>query len=560
MKKTFLTIVVVFSATLISITALTIYYTEVITKNLEKDFFENKISDAKIAGSDAESFFNKIIISLEISSKRPEVRSLDYANQISDEHKGIPQDADLPKRKTAQEILGKVPVLDTISFVLPNGDMYLTEPYTNQQLLTQLNWAERDWFKGTVSGLKPYISEVYNATATRQYAVSVNVPVFSDADEFIGIWRGVVSLDKLYSSNSMQPKHSEHLVFVDHHGNELPVALGISEGVVKSLSEIQSVKNALSGEEGILEEFVDGKKMLISYSPVQVPPHVWAVLLIEPSDAALAPINSIKLQSMGLISFIALTLVLSAYFYYRNLKINITLLEKLKETDRLKEEFSAMITHELKTPLVPIIGYCKMLKNQMLGKLTSDQQDSIETMEKNAKRLESLINDIMDARKLDLDKMRFDIQEISVDEFFENLDSSYREVLKETRKEFTTKLLTKGLTIKTDKTRLRQVFDNLMSNAIKFTPEKDAKIEVGAKKENNKMIFYVKDNGIGIPPEKQSSLFKKFYQIDTSQRRKAGGTGLGLAISKGIIEKLDGRIWVESDGKTGSTFYFEIPL
>jgi signal transduction histidine kinase len=232
-------------------------------------------------------------------------------------------------------------------------------------------------------------------------------------------------------------------------------------------------------------------------------------------------------------------------------------LEKLKGV--AKDEFSAMITHELNTPLVPIIGYCKMFKTSMLGRIDQEQLEAIEVIEKNAKRLETLIADIMDVRKLDLDQLKFKIGNLSLDEFFSNLDSDYGKVLENKKCQFTTNLYVKNLVIKTDKSRLRQVFDNLISNAIKFVPENKGKIETGCMKENNNLVFYVKDNGIGIPPEKQKELFQKFYQIDTSERRSIGGTGLGLAISKGIVEKLGGTISVESDGKTGTTFYMKFP-
>ena len=96
-----------------------------------------------------------------------------------------------------------------------------------------------------------------------------------------------------------------------------------------------------------------------------------------------------------------------------------------------------------------------------------------------------------------------------------------------------------------------------MAKTACFAPKQNGLIEIGVDKKNGRIIFYVKDNGIGIPKEKQSALFQKFYQVDTSDRRRAGGTGLGLAISKGIVEKLGGKIWVESDGKTGTTFYIE---
>ena len=232
--------------------------------------------------------------------------------------------------------------------------------------------------------------------------------------------------------------------------------------------------------------------------------------------------------------------------------------EKLKGV--AKDEFSAMITHELNTPLVPIIVYCKMFKTSMLGRIDQEQLEAIDVIEKNAKRLETLIADIMDVRKLDLNQLKFKIDDLSLDEFFSNLDSDYGKVLENKKCQFTTNPYAKNLIIKTDKSRLRQVFDNLIGNSIKFAPENKGRIETGWMKENNNLVFYVKDNGIGIPKEKQKELFQKFYQIDTSERRSVTGTGLGLAISKGIVEKLGGTISVESDGKTGTTFYIKFPF
>lgn len=235
-------------------------------------------------------------------------------------------------------------------------------------------------------------------------------------------------------------------------------------------------------------------------------------------------------------------------------------LTSIEEITKTKDEFSAMITHELKTPLMPIMGYCKMFKTSMLGKLDQEQYEAIEIIEKNAQRLENLISDIMDARKIDLNKMALKIEDLPLDEFFSNLDSDYRKVLENNKCQFTTNVHIKNLVIKTDKSRLRQVFDNLISNAIKFIPDTNGKIDIVCMKEDNNLVFYVKDNGIGILKEKQKELFQKFYQIDTSERRSAGGAGLGLAISKGIVESLGGTISVESDGKTGTTFYIKFTI
>ena len=201
-----------------------------------------------------------------------------------------------------------------------------------------------------------------------------------------------------------------------------------------------------------------------------------------------------------------------------------------------------------------------MLKTLMLGKLNEEEANAIEVIEKNAKSLEELISDIMDIHKLEIDKMKFRFENLSLNEFFANLDSTYKKVLKDKGIEFVTKLSIKEVVIHTDEARFRQVFDNLINNSMKFVSENKVLIEVGGYEQKDGLILYVKDNGIGIPKDKQSELFKKFYQVDTSLTRPIGGTGLGLAISKGIMEKLGGTIWVESDGKTGTAFYLKLPL
>ncbi|MCH7648869.1 MAG: sensor histidine kinase [Thaumarchaeota archaeon] len=233
--------------------------------------------------------------------------------------------------------------------------------------------------------------------------------------------------------------------------------------------------------------------------------------------------------------------------------------EQLKQLQRQRDEFSTMITHELKTPLFPIIGYCKMLKKaDMIGYLNEEQLKAVETIERNARGLERLIGDILDINKLELEKLKFVIEEFPLDEFITNLDSSSKDIVEQKGIEFVIDSNNiQGLVIKSDKNRLRQVFDNLINNSSKFINKQGGKIEVGAKKEDNQILFYVKDNGMGIPSNKQKDLFKKFYQVDTSLERSEG-SGLGLVICKAITEKLGGKIWVESQEGKGSTFYFTI--
>ena len=233
-------------------------------------------------------------------------------------------------------------------------------------------------------------------------------------------------------------------------------------------------------------------------------------------------------------------------------------LAQVTKNDKLKDEFASMVTHELKTPLTPIRGYCEMLTiPNLMGTLNKEQLDSIKEIEVNAKRLEVLIGDVLDAQKIDMNQMSFTKSKISTDELMKNISNNVSFMIKNKNIELVNK--TENNSIITDKKRAEQVMYNLISNAVDFVPDKNGRIEIGTKKEGSEIIFYVKDNGIGIHKNKQADLFKKFYQVDTSAKRQHGGTGLGLTICKGIVEGLGGKIWVKSDLGQGTTFYFSLP-
>jgi signal transduction histidine kinase len=236
-----------------------------------------------------------------------------------------------------------------------------------------------------------------------------------------------------------------------------------------------------------------------------------------------------------------------------------SMINRLNELEEKKDVFLSMISHEIKIPASVIIGFTKaLLKPDMMGQLTAQQQKSIETIKRNATRLESLISDLLDSRKLDLNKMKFATAEVDVTKLLDYIHTSNSNIMQEKQIEFvnTTK---EQINATTDGSRLDQVFTNIIRNAVDFVPDKGGKIEIGAKLNDGKIRCHVKDNGVGIPKEKQGQLFEKFYQADSTLTRKHGGTGLGLAICKGIITALGGQISVDSESGKGSTFYFEIP-
>ncbi|TBR22969.1 MAG: hypothetical protein EPO63_06525 [Candidatus Nitrosotenuis sp.] len=568
-----LTIIILVSTTALIVGILCIYTNNEIQR-LNDEITKTKINEVTTLSSRFALRLQYATGIMELTSQTSQMaKPPTYSNLISDNLKGIPDDADPEKREMARMMVDQKFDFDYVFYAVPNGDIYFLEPFSSQLNLSQLNFAFRDWYRGAINIGSTYVSEVYVSANEKHNVIAIAVPLYDDASQTLnGIFVGALNLGALQKSLSqMNLGPNEYFLIVDHNNN-------IVADSRKSASDIEIRRFTLDLSEqpqgngaNTITKAIDGTDQFVAFKTLPVGTHEWSIMSIQPYGDAFASSIALRNEAIGIIAAIVTITGTTGFFMIRKINTNILLsnllkrinseLEvktgQLKQVDTQKEEFSAMVTHELKTPLVPIIGYCKMLKNKMLGELNSEQLESIDTIDKNAKRLESLISDIMDVRKLDLNKMKFEIEDVSIDEFFEGLNTSYK-VLREKGKDFTTSLPTRGLTIKTDKTRLRQSLDNLISNAIKFTPEKDGKIEVGAKKEDNKIIFYVKDNGIGIPKDKQANLFRKFYQIDTSERRKAGGTGLGLAISKGIVEKLNGRIWVESDGNSGSIFYIAL--
>ena len=227
--------------------------------------------------------------------------------------------------------------------------------------------------------------------------------------------------------------------------------------------------------------------------------------------------------------------------------------------EKLKDEFTSMITHELKTPLFPILGYCEMLiKHVSSSNLTAEQQKMIKEIHKNSNKMHRLIRDLLTAQKLEMGRMKFDKIKFDVTEFMMEIYREYLPLMQEKQVEFVNSSEEK-LTLISDKHRIGQVIDNLVLNSTDFTPAKQGRIEISARSKDEMIVFYVKDNGSGIPKDQQENLFHKFYQVDTSLGRKHGGNGLGLAICKGVTEGLGGRIWMEGEEGKGTTFYFSIP-
>ncbi|HET7148516.1 MAG TPA: HAMP domain-containing sensor histidine kinase [Candidatus Nitrosopolaris sp.] len=234
--------------------------------------------------------------------------------------------------------------------------------------------------------------------------------------------------------------------------------------------------------------------------------------------------------------------------------------EHLLATERAKEEFISMVSHELKTPIVPLKGYAQMLlRPKFMGAVNEKQKKAISSMLRNIEKLQALVDDIMDVYKLDLGKFKFSQSYTDIGNLINQMIAELRPLTFAKQIDLRADLRD-NVQVLCDPDRIEQVLTNLIKNSMDFVPEKGGgKITVRVEKDNtNYVTLTVEDNGIGIKPEKADKLFQKFYQIDTGATRRHGGTGLGLVICRGIVEAHGGKIWVDKTYENGAKIKFTL--
>lgn len=246
--------------------------------------------------------------------------------------------------------------------------------------------------------------------------------------------------------------------------------------------------------------------------------------------------------------------------------------EELVNTETAKEEFLSMISHELKTPLTPLKMYAEMLlKIRSMGELNEKQLKAMKMILRSISQLELLVNDIFDVYKLDIGKLQLNKKVVQVASLVKENMSELGLLMRDKQIQFNAEIIppSEKVNVLCDPRRIGQVLANLIKNSVDFVPDKGGRItirtEAGYSKQTNDgnsnyVVFTIEDNGSGIPFEKIINLFKKFYQVDTSTKRKHGGTGLGLAICNGIVEGHGGKIWVDTKHSQGAMIKFTLPI
>jgi PAS domain S-box-containing protein len=232
--------------------------------------------------------------------------------------------------------------------------------------------------------------------------------------------------------------------------------------------------------------------------------------------------------------------------------------ERLRELDALKDEFVALVSHELRTPLTSILGYLDLALDPLEGTLSDEQREFLDVVHRNSRRLLHLVGDLLFLAQADAGKLSFERAPIDLAAIAQECIDVARPSAMEKEIELILDAQPVAL-YQGDRMRLAQLLDNLVSNAVKFTPSR-GRVRVGIEQEGHAIVVSVADTGIGVSKEEQARLFERFFRTTTATRDAIQGTGLGLAITKTIVEGHGGQITLTSEEGVGTTFRVELPL
>lgn len=262
------------------------------THSLQANNTQSSMIITKLLANNLQNRLQKAGALLEITSKLPQVNNTSFANLLNQTlttlH-GIPKDADIKKRQVAQDILSNYKDLQIIFFVMPNGNVYLEEPYSRQQNLTTNNLAYREHFQVPIKTHNTYLGNVVTSASSGRSQAVIAVPIYSGKDNstLIGVWAGGIDFHVLNTElQSLNLPAGERAVYVGHNGQKIADSNVTSSNKAESFGNLQSFKNAIDGKSGsnIEEVVVNGttaSKMFVTYHPVKAFQNTWAVLLIQ---------------------------------------------------------------------------------------------------------------------------------------------------------------------------------------------------------------------------------------------------------------------------------------
>lgn len=303
---------IIFIIAVISSVAVVVYFAEDHIHDLDQMVIDRRNFDAQNIAEDVSNLLNNTKDILQGSSYLPQVYNVPYSKSIDPSIHGIPKELDLSKRGIAHEIFNQDNAVETVAFLLPNGDVYMIEPYDQQLHVASSNFAFRDYYKGPINTNQPYLSDVFKSQASGHDVSVISVPVYSENKTLAGIWLGAMNLAQIgIKLNSEYHAETGLIVILDHNGHIAAQSKGYNFTNDTQLQNLDIYKLALNGKSGSLVTEIDGTKMLVSYHPIKTFSGTWAMFILKPYDASFYA--SITIRDLELISISSL-IILSAIF------------------------------------------------------------------------------------------------------------------------------------------------------------------------------------------------------------------------------------------------------
>jgi signal transduction histidine kinase len=295
--------------------------------------------------------------------------------------------------------------------------------------------------------------------------------------------------------------------------------------------------------------------VIASYFPLR---EMGAVLIAKKDQSeGFAPVVNLR---NTVLAIIALTMIVAVWISLWAARITARPILQAEALERLKADFTAMIVHDLRSPLTAVLSSAALIEDGVVGPVTEEQKKWLVSIQTSVRKLVELVSNFLDLSKIEAGRIDLTREEVDLNRFIRESLEQYQ-ILARNKKISLKKRAYQGMPpVNADPRRLEQVLSNLIGNAIKFTPV-GGEIEVGAVHENaTEAKVWVKDNGVGIPTEEVGSLFELYQQTSSGKNSDQKGTGLGLVICKMIVETHGGKIWVESEHGKGTTFFFSLPF
>jgi len=314
-------------------------------------------------------------------------------------------------------------------------------------------------------------------------------------------------------------------------------------------------QSAMLGSFFAFQEYISGERYWRVVKPIT--DRAGNITAVAFSDISMAHIDDRAAQNITHAYFVMAGIIFIIFLLLlRHARIidYATLYRKLEEIDKMKDDFVSIAAHELRTPLTVIKGYLDLLSKD---RMSDDDKTSMERINISVEQLNALVGDILDVARMQQGKMQFDMKRVDVAEIARGVAGSFAPISKAKHIVVNTDAPERAFVF-VDEQRLKQIFVNLIGNAVKYTPD-ERRVDVSVRNENGNVSLRVSDTGIGISAEDQQHLFGKFFRVRTKETEDIRGTGLGLWITAQIVAEMGGRIAVESIKGKGTDFIVSFP-